>query len=247
MFVRRGHRPTERGLLKSRKQLTLAPLAPLPGPLAQIAIAGYEASRAVLAIPIEWVWRGIIAEHQAVEVCGGVGDGKSTFAALFTAARANPTDSPVSLLGREVAPMAAGRRCLWVNEENGRQSAVMQIDRAIAVLSGLPLRETWERIVLVSRAGVQAHYLGDPAEIAEELRRPTTAWAAIQSAAEAGLWGLVVLDTRAKILGNFGAAKDEEGQAGGRTHGDEVSSSGRARPLSCSGTAGRAGATTSTT
>jgi len=186
-----------------------APSRPSSGPklpklVAAKAITGWSASRMVLAEPVPWRWGRIVADSHAVEVSGGVGDGKTTFASLLVASLAAPPagSEPRMLLGHTVAPVAEGRSVLYVGEENGRQSSVAQIDRAIEVL-GLPPEETWSRIVLLARAGVHAHYLGDE----------DTLWKDIVAGAQAGLWGAVFLDTRAKILSLFGASKDEESQA----------------------------------
>lgn len=172
-------------------------------------IVGYEASRRVAAEPIEWVWSGVIAKHHAVEVCGPSYSGKSTLAMLLLAACANPKGKPVSLLGREVTPMPPGRVVLYANEENGRQSAVASIDAAIEML-GLPLRETWDRICLLSRSGLRAY----EAE-GDELLNPEKGdlWAAVIHAATAGAFGLIALDTRARIFAGFGGPKDEDAQA----------------------------------
>lgn len=184
----------------------------LPEVLRRIAISGYEASRAVLAEPVPWIWGHIVASTHAVEVCGGTGSGKTTLAALLVAARAN-TGAPVRVLGHEVEPAPAGKKILAVLEENAKQSSVAQIDRACEVL-GLDPRATWSRIVLLARAGVRARWLSsDDAEAVAALRNPRDAWTAILATAQAGVWGLIVLDTRAKILGGFGASKDEESQA----------------------------------
>lgn len=182
----------------------------VPSTLAAISVTGYAASRAVLesASAVPWVWSGIIASGHAVEVCGPSASGKSTFTTLLAVATANPGE-PVQLLGREVTPIAPGKAVLLVNEENGRASAVRQIDRAIEVL-GLPPEQTWERVMLVSRAGVRARPL-----TGDEVQAPARGdkWAAIVRAARDGAFGLVVLDTRAKIFVGLGASRDEEAGA----------------------------------
>jgi len=125
---------------------TLPIVAPVADPLRHlstlraVAILGYDASRAVLAEPVSWLWDGIIATHHHVEAAGKSGSGKSTWAIGLAVAAANPTDAPVSFLGRVVAPIPHDRWVCIVNEENGRQSAVAHIDRWIEIL-GLPPRE----------------------------------------------------------------------------------------------------------
>jgi hypothetical protein len=173
------------------------------------AIIGYENSRQILAEPIAWVWDRVIAAHHAVEICGPSYTGKSTLTFLLAAARANPTGRAVQVLGRAVEPMAAGRFVVVANEENGRQSAVAKIDAAIEML-GLPARETWDRIMLLSRARVRAHEA-----TGDEVRNPSKgdAWAALLHAAHEGTIDLVVLDTRARIFAGFGNPKDEDAQA----------------------------------
>jgi energy-coupling factor transporter ATP-binding protein EcfA2 len=199
----------------------------LPPFLARLAITGYDASRRVIREPIAWTWRGIIARTHAVEICGQTGSGKSTFTTLLAVAVANPTSTPVALLGHEVTPAPEGQRVLIVNEENSRQSAVALIDRAIEILA-LPARETWARIVLVSRGNVAAHWIEDNDDDTSEddertdedrdravrarLHDPSTAWEAIIAAAYAGAWAFIVLDTRAKIL-RLGETNSEDAQA----------------------------------
>jgi AAA domain-containing protein len=172
-------------------------------------IIGFEASRAILAVPIEWIWDGIIACDHAVEICGPSYVGKSTLAILLAVARANPTGKPIDLFGRMVAPAPAGKLIAIANEENGRQSAVAKIDSAIEML-GLPLRETWDRILLLSRAGLRAHAL-----TSDDMRGvpKDDLWAALLHAAQHGAIDLVVLDTRARIFSGFGNPKDEDSQA----------------------------------
>ena len=180
----------------------------VPSTLAAISVTGYAASRAVLesASAVPWVWSGIIASGHAVEVCGPSASGKSTFTTLLAVATANPGE-PVQLLGREVTPIAPGKAVLLVNEENGRASAVRQIDRAIEVL-GLPPEQTWERVMLVSRAGVRARPLTGtrcrPRRGRQGRRRPRGARRGLRSRR---------LDTRAKIFVGLGASRDEEAGA----------------------------------
>jgi hypothetical protein len=191
-----------------RPKAAAAPRPPtggaLPSLLAAKAISGWAASREVLREPIPWRWGRLVADTHAVEISAPPGEGKTTLAALLAAALANPTGEPVALLGHDVKPIAPGRLVLVIGEENGRQSAVAQLDRAIQVLA-LPPEQTWERLVLLSRAGVRAHYLDDEDVL--------TLWRDVLVGAKAKLWGAVFLDTRAKILGGFGASKDEDGQA----------------------------------
>jgi energy-coupling factor transporter ATP-binding protein EcfA2 len=181
----------------------------LPASFTSKVVSGYARSREVLAVPVAWVWHGYIASTHAVELCGATGDGKSTLAALMAAALAATPGEPVKLLGREVTPMALGKQALLVNEENGERSAVAGIDRAIEVL-GLSLEQTWDRIALLSRAGVRAGWDDGETE-------PGALWPAIVKGAKAGMFGAIFLDTRAKIFAGFGESKDEGAQANAST------------------------------
>lgn len=180
------------------------------GELRDLVITGYDASCAVLAEPVDWIWEGVIASSHQVEACGQTGSGKSLWAFGLAVAMANPGTEPIDFLGRKVKPMAPGRFVLIVNEENGKKSAVTQINRWIEIL-GLPPRETWARIVLASRLGLKARDgVSD-----DDARNPAQGdlWASLLHAASHDLFGLIVLDTRARIFRQFGDTKNEDSQA----------------------------------
>lgn len=176
------------------------------------AITGVAAADAALAEPIVWSWQDYFTEGSAVEVFGKSTSGKTTFTALVVAAMVAPPDAPVELFGRKVTPMLEGKVALVVFDENSRASATAKLDLAIEAL-GIDRAYAWSRILLFARSGLHATaYSGEEGSL--EKPEPHDRWGHVMRAAMVDkVFGLIVLDTRARIFGPLGASADEETQA----------------------------------
>lgn len=189
------------------------PRAPraLSSTLLKGAITGLAAAESALAEPIVWSWQDWFTEGSPVEVYGKSTSGKTTLTALIVAAMCAPPDSPVELFGRKVVPMPEGKIALVVFDENSRPSAARKLDLAMAAL-GVDRAYAWDRILLYARSGLHAQTFPND----EPIRHPAPhdRWAHVMHAALIQqAFGLVVLDTRARIFGALGSSNDEEAQA----------------------------------
>ncbi|MFI5297769.1 MAG: AAA family ATPase [Polyangiales bacterium] len=179
---------------------TSAHCAPDVDPFAAIrlfgAISSYDELINKTAHEPPSIWFPGVEADSHIEVSGPSGEGKTTFAILFAVARANPTGRPVRLLGRDVTPADVGQRVIFVEEENGLHNMRRKLEEACDAL-GLPVRETIDRMILLVRAGVIS---GDDK------------WEAIRALGRRKLIGLVVIDSRARIL-RGGESNSEDDQA----------------------------------
>jgi len=178
------------------------------GIITRAAIHGVEQADAVAVEQIDWLWYTFFARGAHGLCAGRIAEGKTTLVAGVAVAAAAPPDAPVSLLGREVTPVAEGQFVFVVLDENSRKSAVEQVDRWIAVL-GLDRAYVWSRIVLLARSGTRARKLK-----ADDKRNPGNGdtWAAIVHAAiHEKVIGLLIIDSMARVFG--GDANNEANQA----------------------------------
>jgi hypothetical protein len=180
------------------------PLAGFPL-LRKVALRG-DAILTTSAEPISWFWEGIASVDHHIEISGPSYSGKTTLAMMLAIAAANPTDTPVKILGRVVTPNRGGTYSVIVEEENGKRSAA-DVLKATCEMLGLPIKETLARVLLIAREGVTAHPVnGGNAD--------TSLWGEIIALGYAGHIGALFLDSRARIL-NDGDSKEESAQARG--------------------------------
>ncbi|MBI5531504.1 MAG: AAA family ATPase [Deltaproteobacteria bacterium] len=180
------------------------PFAPLKR-LRAAAMIGHVAITAAAAERPEYVWEGIFTADHHVELSGPSYSGKTTLATLLAVARANPTDTPVNVLGRAVAPAAQGQFVIVVEEENSKCSIATNLMAACAAL-GLPEAETLDRMIVVARAGMKAAPGARPGKV-ESL------WDELHQLGQAGAVGLTVLDSRARIFGGDPNSERDQGDA----------------------------------
>ncbi len=167
------------------------------------ALVGYDALVEATSKPIVWRWHGIVADNHHAEIAGPSGEGKTTLLTLLLAAMANPTEKVVTVLGREVRPIAPDRFVILVEEENGTHSVRLKMERVCQALD-LPVRATIDRMIFLIR---------------KEVRVFSAAWSELEQLGRQGRVGAIVIDTRARVL-SLGDASSEENQvrvAGGLT------------------------------
>lgn len=144
---------------------------------------------------VPWVWDGIAAAGDVVELSGKTTSGKSTLSMLLAVAMlaAEPSD----LLGHRIQPMPLDRVALIVNVEQARASIRRKLREACQVL-GHDEAAAMARIVVMGREDAVA-FFGDD-------QGPT-----LRKIMSVKQLGLLVLDSRAKTLG--GDADSEESQS----------------------------------
>ncbi|MBI2390940.1 MAG: AAA family ATPase [Deltaproteobacteria bacterium] len=160
------------------------------------ALVGYDALTEATAVPPVSIWYSGVERDSHIEVAGPSGHGKTTFALMFTLARASCTGSPVMLLGRPVTPGQPGQYVVVIEEENGKYSLRRKAEIACEMLD-LPVRETLDRVIFLVRQRVT---VSDPR------------WSAIEQLGRAGKVSAVLIDSRARVL-RRGEANGEDDQA----------------------------------
>ena len=176
--------------------IAMAAVDPLAALQARGALVGYEALvEATKERPIS-IWYGGVEQDSLIEIAGPSGEGKTTLAVCLAVALANPTDAPVSFLGRPVTPIGTGRFVVVVEEENGRWSLRQKLETACQALS-LPVEATIDRVINIVRQGVLVN---------EET------WTLIEALGQTNRVGALVVDSRARVL-QGGESNREEDQA----------------------------------
>jgi hypothetical protein len=166
---------------------------------AMLGFAGH-ASADEAGAAIAYVWADILESAHLAIVAGPIGVGKTTLAILLIVALANPTGSPVEVLGHLVTPVPDGQMVVFVEEENSARSVARKLRDACQML-GLPERETLDRVVTFCRCGARlAAETTDGAVFMEILK-----------AAKADLVGAVIVDSWATCV--TGDSNSEEDQA----------------------------------
>ncbi len=145
--------------------------------------------------PVEWLWHSVVAKGDAVELSGPKGCGKSTFSFLFACAVL--AEKPMVLCGHEVTPLPADRAVMLVNVEQKRESIRRKLTEAAFAL-GLDPDAVLSRIVVLGRE--------DEVRFTGEERAET--WKEIDAVKET--IGLLILDSRSRVLGGANADSEDE-------------------------------------
>lgn len=176
--------------------------SPPPGPtpdeplrglkhLGPIALVGRQRMLEIAAIPIAYVWQGIVVAGTIVVIVGRPGDGKTTLLFLLIVARLSR--NPIVLLGHRVTPAPVGSFFVLIEGEHSEGSSVRKLVATLALL-GVP-DDALDRIIIVARKAVT---LG------------SAAWLDVVQLCAAGLVSDIALDTLARVAP--GDPNDEQEQ-----------------------------------